>query len=155
MSILASAATFLRIRTSSIQQEGLNENIGNNYKNTTTAVGNADYLSIDNNIIAEVFCKCSSICRKRQRDADDKKKGIDEDDGATSTLEIISENLIFVIYNLVQSSSSRSRDLDRKWSIHIDDCIRHGEEWPPQSLVNQVTRWIKDAVSSTSGMLRR
>ena len=151
MGILASAATFLRIRTSSIQQEGLSENIGNNYKNTT--VGNADYLSIDNNIIAEVFCKCSSICRKRQRDAEEKKKGIDEDDGATSTLEIISENLIFVIYQLVQSSSSRSRDLDSKWSNSIEDCIRHGDDWPPQSLVNQVTRWIKDTVGSSSGML--
>ena len=142
----------MRIRTSLIQQEGLNENIGNSNKNLST-INNVDYLAIDNNIIAEVFCKCSSACRKRQRNSEVIQGVDDDDDGSTSTLEIISENLIFVIYQLVQSSSSRSWDLDSKWSNSIEDCIRHGDDWPPQSLVNQVTRWIKDTVGSSSGML--
>jgi hypothetical protein len=144
LDILLSAETFLRIRTSSIQKE-TNENGGNNIATMTSA----DYLSIDYDIISEVFCKCSSICRKRQNDILMSNNVINDDDGSTKVLEIISENMIFVIYHLVQSTPSRSRE-SSKFSATTENCIRHGEDWPPETLVNQVTRWIKDIIYNSN-----
>jgi hypothetical protein len=144
LDILYSATTFLRIRTSSIHKE---TNDGGNNLATVTS---ADYLSIDYDIISEVFCKCSSICRERRNNINNMNN---DDDGSTKILEIICENLIFVIYHLVQSTSSRSRELTKL--SNTESCIRHGEDWPPQTLVNQVSRWIKDVIYNSNNHIGR